>query len=260
VPLPRARPSAPPTAALGTDPAPVWRLDRFGIDELEGTSRVVRNLGRGATTMAESAQRITDVLHNGLIDEAGAPACPLVRFYATHRLADMDELRRSFALRLEPDLSPDTRCFTLLGSSGTEPGWRDAASSTGHLAIPLGSARVLTSLPMVSALFDQMGFTAAEVVAPDIERALELHHRDYEVFHVPDAVGSRWVPAQQEFVVTHGVTSVLGLGGALPSGDLFAMILFSRVPIPQATARMLQPLAAALKAAVVGFSYRVLTP
>ncbi|MGE5296319.1 MAG: hypothetical protein ACM3VT_15965, partial [Solirubrobacterales bacterium] len=72
--------------------------------------------------------------------------------------------------------------------------------------------------------------------------------RTFNVFHVPEAVGSPDIPEQAEFVIPHGVRSVLGFGGMLPGRDLFAVILFSQVPIPRSTAELFRPLALCVKA------------
>jgi hypothetical protein len=73
------------------------------------------------------------------------------------------------------------------------------------------------------------------------------------VFHVAEALGSPFVPAQDPFVKRHGVRSVLGFGGMLPTGDLFTVILFTRVPVPRATAELFKPLALSTKLAILPF-------
>ena len=56
--------------------------------------------------------------------------------------------------------------------------------------------------------------------------------------------------AQDEFVVPYGVTSVLGFGGLLRSGELFAVILFSRAPIPEASALRFRAIALDVRSAL----------
>ena len=57
-----------------------------------------------------------------------------------------------------------------------------------------------------------------------------------------------------EFVVPFGIKSVLGFGGVLPPGDLFAVIMFSRVPVPRETADLFRNLALSVKLAILPFS------
>jgi len=66
---------------------------------------------------------------------------------------------------------------------------------------------------------------------------------------VPEAVGSPYIPAQKEFVIAHGVRSVVGFGGVLSTGDLFAVIMFAKVSIPRETADAVKALALSVKEA-----------
>jgi hypothetical protein len=61
------------------------------------------------------------------------------------------------------------------------------------------------------------------------------------------AASSPFIPAQKDFVLPYKVASVLGFGGLLPDGDLFAVIIFSRVAIPASTAEMFRTIALNLK-------------
>jgi hypothetical protein len=100
---------------------------------------------------------------------------------------------------------------------------------------------------MVAQLVRELGLDLAHVVrpAPDVVRGLagDAHG----VFHVEAAAGSPYIPAQADFVKPYGVRSVLGFGGALASGELFATILFARVPIPVAVADHFRALALAVR-------------
>jgi hypothetical protein len=78
-------------------------------------------------------------------------------------------------------------------------------------------------------------------------------HKAFNVFYVPEALGSPYIPAQKEFVIPYQVQSVLGFGGVLPSGELFAVILFSKVSIPLETADRFKWLSAYVRIAVESF-------
>jgi len=80
---------------------------------------------------------------------------------------------------------------------------------------------------------------------------LDTEQSNFNVFHVPEAQGSPYVPAQKEFVIPYGVKSVVGFGGLLPTGDLFAVILFSRVHVPHESAQLFKTLALSTKLAMV---------
>ena len=96
---------------------------------------------------------------------------------------------------------------------------------------------------------------------PSAERAfalVRLFQRTFNVFHVAEAVGSPSIPAQQDFVIPAGIRSCLGFGGMLPRGDLFALIMFSRVSIPYKTAAMFKTLSLSVKSAILPFESKVL--
>ena len=157
---------------------------------------------------------------------------------------------------LEEDPDPETLCLTLLATRGLEPEWNDRRTSQGHKAIPLPSVELVHRLPMVAALINQIGLDLADVVRPDQARVAELARRTYDVFHVPEARGSAFVPAQ-DFVERHAVTSALGFGGVLFSGDFYAVVMFSRVPISAEVADRLRILSLATRVSLMPFGTRV---
>ena len=207
--------------------------------------------------MEESAQKTVDLLWTELMDDAGSPALALVRFYKTHPFDKLPEDLRAFARgMLEEDPDPETRCLTMLATRGLEPDWNDRRRSQGHQAIPLPSVEFIHRLPMVAALIDQIGLGLADVVRPDRARVAELVRKNYDVFHVPEALGSAFVPAQ-DFVERHGVTSALGFGGVLFSGDFYAIVMFSRVPISVEVADRIRVLSLATRVSLMPFGTRV---
>ena len=107
---------------------------------------------------------------------------------------------------------------------------------------------------MIASLIEQFGLQIADVVRPKLQTEPELIEKNYNVFHVEHAVGSPYIPAQSDFVVPYGIASVVGFGGVLGSGDLYAAILFSRVHIPSESAKRFRSLALALRAALFSLS------
>ena len=106
---------------------------------------------------------------------------------------------------------------------------------------------------MVSQLIAQLGLDVGAVVTPDPTLVLEAGQHSYGVFHVPKAEGSPYIPAQEEFVLPYHVHSVLGFGGLLPGGDVFAVLMFCRVAVSRATADMFRNAAMNLKLALLPF-------
>ena len=92
------------------------------------------------------------------------------------------------------------------------------------------------------------------MIRPDPSLLADLEKKEYNAFHVPEAVGSPYIPAQNEFVIPYGVQSVLGFGGMLSTGDLFAVILFAKIHIPRETSEVAKSLAAKVKETVQPFA------
>lgn len=205
-----------------------------------------------AETVREAAQSIVGFLYRECGHPEAARACALIRFYKTYRFADLEPRLQSFASRQTPHhkLTGQMKCLTLLASVGQEAEWCDPRRSVGHQAIPLPSARIVEGAPMIAQLIREMGLDIADVITPD---AAFLHDRvgkSYNVFHVENALGSPHIPVQKEFVERYGVRSVLGFGGLLVGGDLFAVIMFSRGRIPAESAARFKSIALDVKAVV----------
>jgi hypothetical protein len=236
-------------------------LTELGVDELVACSEAFAVVSAGATTMVETAAGIAAHLQRCLVTTEGAPACALVRVYKTHRFDDLGPDLKAFARDIgDGELTAETRCLTLLGSAGVVPSWNDPTKSHQHRAIPLSSEATVEQAPMVAHLIRQLGLDIKWVVRPDPTRTVELHHRDYGVFYVPDALGSPLVPAQADFVEPYGIRSVVGCGGVLPSGDMFALIVFGTVRISDSVADLFRSLALSVKAALVPFTFKVFSP
>jgi hypothetical protein len=206
--------------------------------------------------MEAAARDCCRYLYNELVTDTGDPACALVRCYKTHRYHDLDfELQAVARRSMDPNTPPalSLRCLTLMGTTGAEKAWNDRRSSAGHQAIPLPTAAVVERAPMVAQLIRALGLDIATAIAPSSEIVRDLSGKTYGVFHVPEAKGSAYIPAQ-DFVDRYGIGSVVGFGGVLPSGDLFATILFARVPVTTAAADRFRTLALDLKSCLLRYS------
>ncbi len=207
-------------------------------------------LVRGSATVQDAADAVTKYFHTACVDPAtGAPSVLLSRFYITHRLGELPLASRVFAEGLLSGVaaSPEIRCLTLLASAGDEPDWNSPATSRGHRAIPLPTGTIVRAAPMIAGLIQSMGMDIDALVSG---AAKSTDARTYEVFHVERAVGSPLIPAQDSFVVPYGVASVVGFGGLLRTGELFAVILFSRVWITRRSAQRFRTIALDIRSAL----------
>ena len=202
-------------------------------------SRAVHRAGSNAPTLEASARRICRVLYDELETAEGERACALVRCYKTHSYGDLPpELQRVAQRMLDSDSAPSSRmkCLTLLGTAGVEPAWNARRLSRGHQVIPLPSPQIVERAPMIAGLIKEFGLDLNDVVNPTPDVVRDLAGKTYGIFHVEDARGSPTIPVQDEFVGKHGIRSVVGFGGSLGSGDLFAVIFFARVPVSASSA------------------------
>jgi sigma-B regulation protein RsbU (phosphoserine phosphatase) len=223
----------------------VFDLRSFGLTDVLECSAALRHLGAGASSMEQAAGAVVDYLYGHLIDkETGGPALALVRLYKTHRFDELEPDLRAFveAGSGGGPIAPDTRCVTLLATAGDEPAWNDRRRSKRHQAIPLDHPAVAATVPEVHRLIHELGADSAG--------------QSCGLLHVADAAGSSDGCNQRSFVEPHGIRSVIAYGGALPSGYIYAVVMFAKVPVSAETAAALAPLRFATLLALLPFVER----
>ena len=231
-------------------------LTNFGLTEMLRCSRELHRAASTAPTMESSAREICRSLYDQLETDTGTRACALVRCYKTHAYGDLPSDLQRFARRMlgGTERPPETmKCLTMLATAGEQPAWNSRLRSRGHQAIPLPSPQIAERAPMIAGLIRQFGLDLTQIVNPTPEVVRNLAGKTYDVFHVENALGSSAIPAQQEFVVRHDIRSVVGFGGSLASGDLFAVIFFAHVPVTAETADRFRALALDVKTLFFSF-------
>jgi serine phosphatase RsbU (regulator of sigma subunit) len=171
-------------------------------------------------------------LHGQFVDEAGAPACAVLRIYQVRPYGRLSAGQRGRLPGAPPE--PASPCATLLAAHG-ETAHRETGRRSGPV-LPLADPAAAATAPLVAAL------------AATLER--DSGRPDIAVAHVPVAAGSPQVP-EQDLVREHGVRSVLGYGGTLPSGEAYVVLMFARVAVPRATADRFPPVALATTLALL---------
>ncbi len=205
--------------------------------------------------MEEAAQEITGILYDSFKDsQTGDNNSVLVRFFKTHPFGDLpDELKGVVLKRFDENPKVDTHCLILLSTYGSMETWNRRQTSTGHQVIPLYSETFVKSIPMLSGLLSQFGVKLHDIVQNNKQKQPSNYGNTYNVFHIYDAKDNPLVPAQNEFVIPYGVKSVLGFGGELLNGELFAIIMFCRVHVSDNIAAMFKTLALSVQYAVAPF-------
>lgn len=236
-----------------------YNLAHFTIKDMTACGKVLRTFDAGAASMEEVAGRIARYFFTILVDEEGERAASLVRFFKTHPYGELDAELQQFARQMlgsEP-VSPAMTCLVLLGTAGEKPAWNARRSSQGHQAIPLPSEDSIQQIPMISILIKEMGLEASALIKPDPKLLFDLEQRNFSVFHVADALGNPYIPAQENFVIPCGIRSVLGFGGLLPSGEIFTVLIFLKVPVSRELAELFTTLSLNVKIALLPFDRAV---
>ncbi len=229
----------------------MYNLEKLTYREMMAIRAAIRDgFEDEPESVADAASRILHYLYDNLGDRDGQPACALARTFKTHPYQRLDSELREFARAIEPnaDRIKDLRCLVLLATIGQEPAWNSRHESRGHMCIPLVSEQMIEQAPMISQLIKQIGIDVSMVLRPDPALMLNQQQASYNVFYVPEADGSPYIVAQEDFVRRYKVASVIGFGGLAGAGDLLATILFSKVRISMEVADLFK---------VIGLNVRI---
>lgn len=220
----------------------------------------IRGLGKCAKNMEEAASEVVNYFFENFIDKrTGEKSCALVRFFKTHDMNELPLPLQDFAGKLlqKKTESKSYKCLTLIATAGIEEAWNYRRKSAGHQAIPLPDADAVNRIPMMRNLIKQMGLEVKAVINPDPELLTDLSKKTFNIFYVPDALGSKYISAQDDFVKPYGIKSVLGFGSVLPSGNVFVVIIFSRTKIEHEVANLFSILALNMRMLIMQFGDNV---
>jgi PAS domain S-box-containing protein len=234
----------------------MYSLASFSISDMTECASDLRKLGVGALSMQDVAQRIASYLYRQLgDDQTGRQDCVLVRCFLTRAYGELDPQSQDCARRAL-GCGPGSlamKCLTLFGTAGEKPEWNERDRSRRYRSIPLAGNQVVSHFPMISQLLQQLGVALESKSQPDSDLLVDWAEQTLNVFHVLEAKGSPFVPAQEEFVIPFGIESIVGFGGILPSKELFTVILFSKQKVSRETAELLKPLGLSVKLALLPF-------
>lgn len=235
----------------------MYTLTQLTLEDTTEIGAYMRKLAREADSLETVSKLCVQYLHEQLIDpKTGRSACALARFFKTCRYDSLPkdlQVEASNTLSESGEMPGNVRCLTLMGTVGERAEWCDRRASAGHQAIPLTSETAVSRIPMISQLIKDFGLDISCVLAPETQLLMELERKTCNVFYVPKALGSSYIPAQESFVKPFGIRSVVGFGGLLPTSDLFSVILFATVAVPEETARLLKTLPLNIKMAMIPF-------
>jgi hypothetical protein len=231
----------------------MYDITRFTPQDMAKCSLVLRQFGRNTPSMEASSQNIVKYIYEHFCDrQTGENTCGLVRLFKTHPYGELEDSLQESARRLMKGNSPaaDIKCWTLLAAAGSEPHWNSRHTAVENTAIPLVSAELVAQIPAISEIIRQFGLDINTVLGTQPEMFVKLEPGALNVFYESEAKGSLFVAEQDTLIIPHNIKSVLGFGGLLESGSLFAVLMFLKVKIPPNTAEMFRYLALSVKTAL----------
>ena len=242
----------------------MYNFETFTKADVSHCAVALRNLDYGSQTMEDAANKIVRYIYDKFLDPyTGKRQAALVRFFKIHPYRDLNIRLQKEAQSIvgERYIPPATKCLTLLATAGDKTDWNSRQQFSGHQAIPLIDEDFVQRAPMILQLIQQFGLDVSTVIDTNPTLITKSPHKSFNVFHIPSALNSPYIPAQREFVVPYRIRSVLGFGGMLPSNDLFAVIMFTKAFVPPETANRFKFISAYVRVAVESFSQdRVMVP
>jgi hypothetical protein len=231
------------------------KLKHFDITK---ASAYVRSVAKRSQSLEDLAISTTGYLFDSLTTEPGSlRACALVRFFRTVDFQFLEPRLQKIVTDSSGPKKPTDKCLTLLGTAGLEENWNRRQDSAGHQVIPLISQAMVEESPMIARLITQLGIeisTLFEASKSQKMQFIDPKDRDYNIFYVPDAQTSPFIPAKDDFVVPHAIRSVIGYGSLLPNGDLYAVIMFFRILLPDGIPKQFIALALSTTIAVLSIA------
>ncbi|MCP4264182.1 MAG: hypothetical protein GY777_01165 [Candidatus Brocadiaceae bacterium] len=234
----------------------MFDLTKFSLQDMSEVGDALQQLELNAKNIDELGDMMVQYFFDNLVDtQTGEKSSVLVRFFMTYPYSSLDtELRQSVDKMLDvQSVHQDMKCLKLSATAGVQLEWNSIIHSKDHRVLPLQNEDMLKRNIMVHQFIDQMGIGISNVLNPDPKLSSELEGRVFNVYHVPEALGSPYIPAQEGFVEPFGVKSAMGIGGMLPTGNLFALLIFSKTKIPRDTANLFKNIALNVRMAVLPF-------
>ena len=224
-------------------------LNQLSITEIFKLSKHIKEKCRNLSSFEEVAQELMRVLYSSLVVKDGRSPFVLARFYKSCAYSELPDDIRNYILtkELKENLNSGNKYLTLLGSFGELDNWKNRNLSEDYKAFPIYDEHMLDKFPMLSAVFDQIGLDLSYLKQTDKNILAKEDHRQYGVFCVENAEGSKLIPKQAEFVKPYSVKSVFGFGGIYSTSNVYAVLIFSRERLNRKDAQLFLSLNPAIK-------------
>ena len=207
-------------------------MDPFFIDQNVSFNRRIsemawriRALAESSSSLREAAGRQVRTIRDSFRNTDGSANLALLRIFVSLPFSKLPENYRREIASQEGSASPEDRYLCLMGSAGDEADWNDPLKSRNHkyLRLPERESE-LTSMPMVRKVFAKLGIPYNTIIHP--ESSVEHNVEGYVL--ADDPMASPDIP-DKKFIEDYKVASQISIGGILPSGSVFSLLLFCRI-------------------------------
>jgi hypothetical protein len=234
------------------------RIEKTDVTVVAGIWSAVASQVSGAPTLEQAAQQLVSGLY-----ESFEESIVIARAFVTVPYGSLPGSNQEFVSQLvesagaADELKTATPVLSLIGSWGAEAGWNDRRDSQGHVGIPLVSSSFVDAIPMISRLLQELGVPVDWVDSHDDEMIVGTIGGRSSLFYVSNAgqatdAQGRKIIAAQDFVSSHGVHSVFGVGTAYATGQILVLVAFCRDSFSKSVAEQFLPLADSFRDATVG--------
>ncbi|MGW0425228.1 ATP-binding SpoIIE family protein phosphatase [Streptomyces sp. NPDC003015] len=214
-------------------------LSAFGLSETARCSALLRAAAGGAPSPDSAAQIVADFFYDKLVDGHDGRACPAVGVFLAGPWNAVTTAPAAAGARAE-----HARRLTLAGFGGADVRWPGAKGS-GPLHVPLPSSGADGETLWVHRLLERLG------VAPREADGAVPPEGDVEVVHLSGSQVDGLEERLEELLPGQDVRCALAFGGTLSPGEGFAVVLFSRVPLPAEVTKLFRTVTAGTRLALL---------
>ena len=224
-------------------------FNQLSIAKIIELSKHIKEKCINLSSFEEVAQELMEIFYSSCVIEDGRSPYVLVRFFKSCAYDKLPDDIRDYIHNKESkgDFISGSKYLTLLGSYGELDNWRNRNLSQNYKAFPIHDEHMLDKFPMLSAVFDQIGLNLSHLKQSDKSILINDYHKQYGVFCVENAEGSKLIPKQAEFVKPYSVKSVFGFGGLYSTSNVYAVLVFSRERFSRKDAQLFLSLNPAIK-------------
>jgi PAS domain S-box-containing protein len=226
--------------------------DELSLNRIFDVSRIIKTNTENLTTSQEVCQTIAKTIYQSFSYSKGKNDFALCRIFKSCSFVDFPpHLKQHLRSSSKGKSHNEGKYIALLGTFGEKKDWCNISNSKNHKALPINNPQAIQKLPMMLALFKQIGFEISQNQNTGSIRFLKKEDVDFGLFMIKEAKGNPLIPDQKGFVVPFGIKSVFGFGGMFSTGNLFTAIIFSKKIITMKQAEIFHSLVPALKFAQI---------